>query len=71
MACAALQALRSLVDRLLDPNPAFRLGSGRQGAGEIKSHPFFAGFDWGAFLARQLPAPFKPQVSVHAVCAPA
>jgi cGMP-dependent protein kinase len=55
-------SLRSLIDRLLDPNPLFRLGSGRAGAGEIKCHPWFAGFDWEAFTARRLPAPYLPKV---------
>mmetsp|Transcript_23858 Transcript_23858/g.34294 ORF Transcript_23858/g.34294 Transcript_23858/m.34294 type:complete len:179 (+) Transcript_23858:1253-1789(+) len=37
-----------LLKRLLDPNPATRLGF--KGAEEIRSHPFFAGVDWSKVL---------------------
>ncbi len=37
------------MERLLDPNPLFRAGAGREGAAEIKAHPWFAGFDWDKF----------------------
>ncbi|PNW85942.1 hypothetical protein CHLRE_03g199050v5 [Chlamydomonas reinhardtii] len=53
--------LRHLVERLLDPNPLFRAGAGREGAAEIKAHPWFAGFDWDKFAAKQLPAPYIPK----------
>mmetsp|Transcript_18134 Transcript_18134/g.45671 ORF Transcript_18134/g.45671 Transcript_18134/m.45671 type:complete len:716 (-) Transcript_18134:454-2601(-) len=53
--------LRSLLDRLLDPNPLFRLGSGRGGSAEVRQHPWFAGFDWDGFEARRLPAPYVPK----------
>ncbi|KAG2497546.1 hypothetical protein HYH03_004293 [Edaphochlamys debaryana] len=53
--------LRHLVERLLDPNPPFRAGAGREGAAEIKNHPWFAGFDWESFAAKKMPAPYIPK----------
>ncbi|KXZ43473.1 hypothetical protein GPECTOR_89g493 [Gonium pectorale] len=58
--------LRNLVERLLTPNPLFRAGAGREGAAEIKAHPWFAGFDWDKFQAKQLPAPYIPKQPAHA-----
>ncbi|KAL6754149.1 putative cGMP-dependent protein kinase [Haematococcus lacustris] len=58
-------SLKSLLDRLLDPNPLYRIGSGRAGAGEIRTHPWFAGFDWEGFQARRLPAPYMPKQPAH------
>jgi 3-phosphoinositide dependent protein kinase-1 len=44
---------RSLVDRLLDPNPATRLGSGgAAGIAELKGHPFFKSVKWGTILSQ-------------------
>ncbi|KAM8831883.1 ribosomal protein S6 kinase delta-1 isoform 2-T2 [Spinachia spinachia] len=37
---------RSLLEQLLQYNPAERLGAGAGGVEEIKSHPFFARVDW-------------------------
>lgn len=53
--------LRSLLDRLLDPNPLFRLGSGRGGSSDVRQHAWFKGFDWEGFEARRLPAPYIPK----------
>lgn len=55
------QSLKSLLEKLLEPNPLFRLGSGREGAAEIRRHPWFAGLDWAAFERRQVPAPYLPK----------
>lgn len=41
---------------------AFRLGCGKLGTQEIKSHAWFSGFDWKAFAAKALPAPYIPKV---------
>lgn len=40
-------------------DPEVRLG--RNGADEIKNHPFFEGFDWAN--VRKVEAPYKPNVS--------
>ena len=45
-------------NRLLQRKPASRLGS--NGAEEVKSHPWFAGFNWRLLSEKQLVAPFKP-----------
>ncbi|KAJ8045317.1 Ribosomal protein S6 kinase delta-1 [Holothuria leucospilota] len=37
---------RSLLKQLIQPVPHERLGAGRTGVDEIKSHPFFANVDW-------------------------
>jgi cGMP-dependent protein kinase len=54
------KAARDLVRQLLRVAPAARLGAGRGGAGEVRAHPWFAGFDWDGLTARTLPAPFVP-----------
>ncbi|MEW5303042.1 MAG: hypothetical protein WDW36_005773 [Sanguina aurantia] len=54
-------ALRNLVDRLLEPNPIFRIGGGREGAADIRNHAWFAGFDWEKFSARSMTAPYVPK----------
>ncbi len=52
---------KDLIGRLLERKPGKRLGmlSGR--ARDIKSHKWFAGFDWAALEARKMEAPRKPQ----------
>lgn len=48
---------------LLQRKPAYRLGQGTSGAAAIKKHPWFNGFDWDAFGAKKLKAPYLPVVS--------
>ncbi|GAX72756.1 hypothetical protein CEUSTIGMA_g212.t1 [Chlamydomonas eustigma] len=57
--------LRSLIEGLLTSNPVFRLGSGKTGVAEIKSHPWFNGLDWEAFASKSLPAPYLPKRPQH------
>lgn len=57
-----MQSLGSLVRGLLEANTAFRLGCGKLGTQEIKSHAWFSGFDWKAFAAKALAAPYIPKV---------
>lgn len=55
---------RDLLTRLLRRDPMQRLGSGPQGAAEIKNHPFFTNhIDWQLLLAKKVQPPFKPDVS--------
>ena len=58
-------AAADLIRRLLNPNPALRLGNLRDGTSEIKQHLWFeeAGFDWAALRAREVEAPYKPPIS--------
>lgn len=52
---------KDLISRMLERKPGKRLGmlSGR--AQDIKSHKWFAGFDWDALESRKMEAPRKPQ----------
>lgn len=56
--------LADLVKRLLVRRPALRLGARPGGADDVKRHAWFAGFDWAAFEARALPAPYVPKVLI-------
>lgn len=49
-----------LLNGLMAINPKVRLG--RNGAQEIKSHPFFKELDWDALYAKKIPMPFRPEV---------
>lgn len=51
-----------LIFKLLQVNPDKRLGSGRNGADEIKRHKWFSRLDWAALEAKKLPAPIRPRV---------
>ncbi|XP_040280184.1 ribosomal protein S6 kinase alpha-1 isoform X3 [Bufo bufo] len=51
--------LRSLFKR----NPINRLGSGVDGAEELKRHPFFSTIDWNKLYRREISPPFKPAVA--------
>ncbi len=44
--------------RLLDKNPATRLGN--KGAGEIKNHPWFEKIKWDALKGKTIKSPFVP-----------
>jgi serine/threonine protein kinase len=46
-----------LLKKLLNRNPAKRLGSGRRDAEEIMEHHFFQGIDWDAVRRRKLKPP--------------
>merc|ERR1711971_783914 len=54
---------KDLLCKLLDKNPARRLGSGPEHGEEIKRNAFFAGVNWDALLNLQETPPFKPDVS--------
>ena len=46
-----------LIKKLLHPKPTKRLGVLAGGATLVKEHAWFTGFDWDAFLQRQMKAP--------------
>jgi hypothetical protein len=47
---------------LIQPDPAVRLGT-KGGAEAVRSHPWFAGFDWDALANATMPAPYKPDIT--------
>ncbi|KAJ6663383.1 hypothetical protein lerEdw1_009462 [Lerista edwardsae] len=53
---------QSLLRSLFKRNPANRLGSGPDGAEEIKRHPFYSTIDWNKLFRREIKPPFKPAV---------
>eukprot|EP00871_Galdieria_phlegrea_P003089 jgi/Galph1/3781/GphlegSOOS_G2387.1 len=53
---------RSLIQALLQREPAKRLGSGPRAGEEIKCHPFFRPIDFEKLYRRELPAPWKPKM---------
>ena len=54
--------LKDLITRLLDKNPATRLGSVND-ADDIVNHPWFtSGIDFEQLLTRKIQAPFKPDL---------
>ncbi|KAJ3118143.1 Serine/threonine kinase [Phlyctochytrium bullatum] len=53
----------SLLQQLLNKDPARRLGGGKLDAEEVKRHPYFAGVDWNAFMQKRVPPPWKPTIT--------
>lgn len=54
-------ALSDLIGKLLSEQSK-RLGRTQGGAGEIKKHQWFSGFDWGALIGKTMKVPSKPNV---------
>ncbi|XP_061103182.1 ribosomal protein S6 kinase alpha-1 isoform X2 [Conger conger] len=54
---------QSLLRALFKRNPANRLGSGADGAEEIKRHSFFSTIDWNKLFRKEIKPPFKPAVA--------
>ena len=53
------EEMKDIIKRLLEKNPAKRLGSNGD-ADEIVNHPWFQDFDWESLIGKKLEAPFKP-----------
>eukprot|EP00298_Acanthocystis_sp_HF-20_P017082 c21661_g6_i1.p1 GENE.c21661_g6_i1~~c21661_g6_i1.p1 ORF type:complete len:125 (-),score=35.29 c21661_g6_i1:47-421(-) len=53
---------KDLLTRLLHPKPAYRLGNLKNGAEDVKSHPWFSAIDWKALEEKQLRSPYLPKV---------
>ena len=51
-----------LIRRLLHPKPTKRLGAVAGGAGAVREHPFFAGFDWASFERMEHKPPIMMKV---------
>ena len=54
--------VQDLIKKLLNPNPEKRLGSGKKGVNEIKTHKFFKGIDWTKVSKREYPVPYQPLI---------
>ncbi len=54
------EALTDLIRHLLVADPSKRLGRTQSGIQGIKSHRFFAGFDWEGLEERTITPPIKP-----------
>lgn len=55
--------LNNLLTQLMNPNPFRRIGSRRNGAEEIKNHPFFGDFDWIKLQKQEIKAPYIPNIN--------
>jgi len=53
---------QALLEGLLTRDPDKRLGSSKEGAAEVKRHPFFKDIDWEKLEKKDIEAPFKPKV---------
>ena len=51
-----------LISKLLKLDPTQRLGMQRHSAQDIKDHTWYQGFDWKAFEAQTMSAPYVPVV---------
>lgn len=54
-----------LVRKLLQPDPARRIGALRGGMADVMEHPWFAGIDWDLLVAKKHPGgpPYKPEMA--------
>jgi protein-serine/threonine kinase len=51
---------RDIIGKLLDKNPATRLGSTPTDAEEIMAHPWFSCINWNAIYEKKQQSPYKP-----------
>jgi protein kinase X len=54
---------KDLIKQLLNPDTTKRIGCGKSGAAEIKSHPWFKDMDWDALYNKKMTPFFVPHVS--------
>ena len=54
--------LESVVRKLLEVNPVFRLGNLKNGMDDIKKEPYFASIDWEALQRQESPTPYVPPI---------
>ncbi|KAJ3116187.1 serine/threonine protein kinase, AGC [Phlyctochytrium bullatum] len=59
---------KDLVRRLLTPDLSRRYGNLKNGAADIRSHPWFEGIDWDAMLRLEIEPPYLPPSSKPSVC---
>jgi cGMP-dependent protein kinase 1 len=54
---------KDLIEDLLRPKPAMRLGMQKGGPQDIFNHPWFAGIDWKKLEDKRYKAPYRPKVT--------
>ena len=54
---------KNFIRKLLNKDPAKRLGAGTKGINQIKCHPFFENIDWDALQNKQIKPSFVPKVT--------
>jgi len=54
------EEIKDIVNKLLTPTKARRLGNLRGGAKDVKNHPFFAGINFEALSAKKIKPPVSP-----------
>jgi cGMP-dependent protein kinase len=53
---------QAMLKELLHPKSAQRLGNLKNGARDVKRHPYFAGYDWNALVSKEVEAPWIPPI---------
>lgn len=53
---------KDLVLKLVEKDPAKRIGCNAGGAEELKAHPFFRDIDWDKLYAKEITPPYIPKV---------
>ena len=56
---------KKIIRELLVVDPKKRLGYGKNGTDNIKSHPFFNGINWEDMYNRKIDPPFKPKINTE------
>jgi hypothetical protein len=51
-----------LIQKLLTPNPARRIGNMKHGFKDVINHKWFSGFPWDALVNKNIQPPFIPQI---------
>jgi len=54
---------KDLIAGMLQKEPELRTGSSEEDGNELRRHPWFASIDWVKLEKRELPTPFKPNVT--------
>ena len=54
---------RDLIERLLEKDPAKRLGALAGGAEDIKRHPWFRDVKWDLLIQMRIRAPYRPKIA--------
>jgi len=56
------KAAQHMLKDLLHPKSSQRLGNLKNGARDVKRHPYFENYDWTGLVNKSLPAPWIPPI---------